>query len=74
MKPTDKNNTTNGSTLSPSASSVKSFNMAAEEPLAPAERAEFGVELALSLALRRLAKVLAPPGTAEEDYSNGYVS
>lgn len=68
MKPTDKNKTTNGSTLKPSASSVNNFNIAAEEPPAPADLADGGVWLDFSLALRRLAKVLAPPGTAEEDY------
>lgn len=43
MKPTDKNKTTNGSTLKPSASSVNNFNIAAEEPPAPADLADGGV-------------------------------
>lgn len=72
MKPTAKKSTTNGSTLKPWASSVKSFNMVAEDPPAPAALVDKGCSLAslafLVAALFLLAALLKPPGaTAEED-------
>lgn len=69
IKPTERNKTTNGSTLKPSASSLKSFNIAALLPSAPADLALFGAWLLFSLlAFLRLVNVLTPPGgTPVED-------
>lgn len=71
MKPTAKNNTTNGSTRKPCASSVNNFNIVAEEPPAPAARVDNGVAVAslafLSAAFFLLTALLKPPG-ADEDW------
>lgn len=73
MKPTAKKRTTKGSTLKPWASSVKSFNMVAEEPPAPAALVDKGCSLEsldfLLAAFFLLAALLKPPGaTADEDF------
>lgn len=72
MKPTAKKSTTKGSTLKPWASSVKSFNIVAEEPPAPAALVDKGWSLDslafLLAAFFLLAALLKPPGaTAEEE-------
>lgn len=70
MKPTAKNKTTNGSTLNPWASSVKSFNMVAEEPPAPAALVDKGICEAsldfLSATDFLLTALLNPPGAGED--------
>lgn len=69
MKPTAKNNTTNGSTLNPWASSVKIFIMVDEDPPAPAALVDKGMALEdwafLSAVDFLLTAFLKPPGAED---------
>lgn len=71
MNPTAKKRTTNGSTLKPWASSVKSFNIVAEEPPAPAALVDKGNSLEslffFSATFFLLKAFLKPPGATAED-------
>lgn len=70
MKPTAKNKTTKGSTLKPWASSVKSFNIVADEPPAPAALVDKGncadSLVFLSAVDFLLTALLKPPGAGED--------
>jgi hypothetical protein len=66
MKPTAKNNTTNGSTLKPWASSVNNFIMVDDDPPAPADLVDNGTAFEdfsfLSALVFLLTAFLKPPG------------
>lgn len=83
IKPTAKNNTTNGSTLKPCASSVNNFIIVDEEPPNPADLVLNGVAVVdcafLSAVDFLLTALLKPPGAwlpdaAPDDYNFIYVS
>ena len=79
MKPTAKNNTTNGSTRKPWASSVNNFIMVEELPPAPADLVLNGVAFDVCAFLSAVdflfTALLNPPGAwLDEDDDYDYVS